>query len=84
MQRLELSADIKPKTVTEIGIGVAGDAAIVPGIEAIPLPSGAQSYSVSAGISPSSQHVDAAKALIAFLPSPPVKQVLTANGFEVP
>ncbi len=101
MQRLELSADIKPKTrlvtsgtevaeavakgVTEIGIGVASDAAIVPGLEAIPLPTGAQSYSVyAAGISSSSKHVDAAKALVAFLTSPPVKQVLTANGFELP
>jgi molybdate transport system substrate-binding protein len=101
MQRLELSADIKPKTrlvtsgtevaeavakgVTEIGIGVASDAAIVPGLEAIPLPAGAQSYSVyAAGISSSSKHVDAAKALVAFLTSPPVKQALTANGFELP
>ena len=61
MQRLELSADIKAKTkllasgtevaeavakgLTEIGIGVASDAAIVPGLDAIPLPTGAQSYS---------------------------------------
>jgi molybdate transport system substrate-binding protein len=101
MQRLELSADIKPKTrlvksgtevaeavaqgVTEIGIGVASDAAIVPGLEAIPLPTGAQSYSVyAAGITSNSQQVDGAKALIAFLTSPPVKQALTANGFELP
>jgi len=101
MQRLELSADIKPKTrlvksgtevaeavakgETEIGIGVASDAAIVPGLEAIPLPAGAQSYSVYvSGISSNSKQVDAAKALIAFLTSPPVKQALTANGFELP
>ena len=101
MKRLELSADVKPKAklvasgtevaeavangVTEIGIGVASDAAIVPGLEGIPLPAGAQSYSVySAGISSQSKQPDAAKALIAFLTSPPVKQVLTANGFELP
>ena len=79
MKRLELSADIKGKTrllasgtevaeavangVTEIGIGVASDAAIVPGLEAIPLPTGAQSYSpYVAGISSDSKQVDAAKA----------------------
>jgi molybdate transport system substrate-binding protein len=101
MKRLELSADVKPKAkfvasgtevaeavangVTEIGIGVASDAAIVPGLEGIPLPAGAQSYSVySAGISSQSKQPDAAKALIAFLTSPPVKQALTANGFELP
>ena len=99
MQRLELSAEIKAKTKllasgtevaeavakgeTEIGIGVASDAAIVPGLDAIPLPAGAQSYSVYvAGISSDSKQVDAAKALIAFLTSPAVKQALTANGFE--
>jgi len=101
MQRLELSADIKQKTrlvksgtevaeavakgETEIGIGVASDAAIVPGLEAIPLPAGAQSYSVyAAGIGSSSTQVDAAKGLIAFLTSAPIKQALTTNGFELP
>ena len=101
MQRLELSADIKPKTrlvksgtevaeavakgETDIGIGVASDAAIVPGLDAIPLPAGAQSYSVyAAGIGSSSKQVDAAKGLIAFLTSPSAKQALTANGFELP
>jgi len=99
MQRLELSADIKGKTKllasgtevaeavakgeTEIGIGVASDAAIVPGLDAIPLPAGAQSYSLYvAGIGSDSKQVDAAKALIAFLTSPPVKQALIAGGFE--
>jgi molybdate transport system substrate-binding protein len=101
MKRLELSADVKPKAklvasgtevaeavangVTEIGIGVASDAAIVPGLEGIPLPAGAQSYSVyAAGISSESKQPNAAKALIAVLTSPPVKQALTANGFELP
>lgn len=101
MQRLGLAADIKARTrlvpsgtevaeavakgEAEIGIGVASDAAIVPGLDATPLPTGAQSYSMYvAGISPGSKHVDAAKALIAFLTSPPVKQALTANGFETP
>ena len=99
MQRLELTADIKGKTkllasgtevaeavakgLTEIGIGVASDAAIVPGLDAIPLPTGAQSYSLYvAGISSNSKQADAAKALIAFLTSPPVKEALNANGFD--
>jgi molybdate transport system substrate-binding protein len=99
MQRLELSADIKAKTRlfpsgtevaeavakgdTEIGIGVGSDVKIVPGLDAIPLPTGAQSYSLYvAGIGSDSKEVDAAKALIAFLVSPVVKQALTDNGFE--
>ncbi len=101
MQRLGLAADIKAKTrlvpsgtevaetvangEAEIGIGVASDAAIIPGLDATPLPTGAQSYSVYvAGISSGSKQVDAAKALIAFLTSPAAKQALTANGFETP
>ena len=101
MQRLGLAEEIKARTrlvrsgtevaetmakgEAEIGIGVASDAAIIPGIEAIPLPSGAQSYSIYVvGISSGSKQVDAAKALIAFLTSPPAKQALTAGGFEVP
>ena len=99
MQRLELSAEIKAKTKlflsgtevaeavakgeSEIGIGIASDAAIVPGLDAVPLPTGAQSYSVYiAGISSGSKQVDGAKALIAFLTSPAFKQALTVNGFE--
>jgi ABC-type glycerol-3-phosphate transport system substrate-binding protein len=35
-----------------------------------------------AGISSGNKEVDAAKALIAFLSSPEVKQTLTAVGFE--
>ena len=101
MERLQLAADIKPKTKlvrsgtevaeavakgeAEIGIGVASDAAIVPGLDAFPLPAGAQSYSVYvAGVSSGSKQVDAANALIAFLTSPAVKQALTASGFETP
>ena len=68
MQRLGLAAEIKAKAKlrpsgtevaeavakgeTEIGIGVASDAKIVPGLDAIPLPAEAQSYSLYvAGIS---------------------------------
>jgi molybdate transport system substrate-binding protein len=101
MQRLGLAEEIKAKTKlvrsgtevaeavakgeAEIGIGVASDAAIIPGLDTFPLPAGAQSYSVYvAGVSSGSTQVDAAKALIAFLTSPAVKQALTANGFETP
>ena len=72
MQRLGLSEEIKAKTKlvpsgtevaeavakgeTEIGIGVASDVAIVPGLDAIPLPTEVQSYSVYvAGISSGSK-----------------------------
>jgi molybdate transport system substrate-binding protein len=99
MQRLELAEQIKAKTKlvpsgtevaeavakgeVEIGIGVGSDAVIVPGLDATPLPTGVQSYSVYvAGISSGSKQADAAKALIAFLTSPAVKQALKANGFE--
>jgi molybdate transport system substrate-binding protein len=101
MQRLGLAEEIKAKTTlvrsgtevaetvakgeAEIGIGVASDAAIIPGLDGTPLPSGAQNYSVYvAGIGSGSKQVDAAKALIAFLTSPAAKQALTANGFETP
>jgi molybdate transport system substrate-binding protein len=101
MQRLGITAEIKAKTQlvksgtevaekvakgeAEIGIGVTSDAAIIPGLDATPLPTGAQSYSVYvAGVSSGSKQVDAAKALIAFLTSPAAKQALTANGFETP
>jgi molybdate transport system substrate-binding protein len=101
MERLGLAADLKARTrlvksgtevaeavakgEAEIGIGVASDAAIIPGLDAFPLPTEAQSYSVYvAGISSGSKQVDAAKVLIAFLTSPAVKQALTANGFETP
>ena len=77
------AAEAVAKGETEIGIGVASDAAIVSGLDAIPLPAGALSYSsYVAGISSGSQQVDAAKALIAFLTSPAIKQALTVNGFE--
>jgi len=99
MQRLGLATEIKAKTKlfpsgtevaeavakgeTEIGIGVASDAKIVPGLDPIPLPAEAQSYSLYvAGISSGSTQPDAAKALIAFLTSPAVKQAWTAGGFE--
>jgi molybdate transport system substrate-binding protein len=99
MQRLGLSEEIKAKTKlvrsgtevaeavakgeTEIGIGVASDAAIIPGLDSIPLPAEVQSYSLYvAGVSSGSKEPDAAKALIAFLTSPAAKQALTAQGFE--
>ena len=99
IQRLGLSEEIKAKTKlvpsgtevaeavakgeTEIGIGVASDAAIIPGLDSIPLPSDVQSYSLYvAGISSGSKQAEAAKALIACLTSPAVKQVWTAKGFE--
>jgi molybdate transport system substrate-binding protein len=99
MERLGIAADIKAKTrlvksgtevaetvakgEAEVGIGVASDAAIIPGLEAFPLPAGVQSYSVYvAGINATSKELDAAKALIAFLTSAPAKQVLKENGFE--
>ena len=101
MQRLGLATEIKTRTrlvksgtevaeavakgEAEIGIGVGSDAAIIPGLDAFPLPAGAQSYSVYvAGVSSGSKQVDAAKALIAFLTSPAVKRALTSNGFETP
>ena len=65
------------------GIGVASDAKIVPGLDPIPLPAEAQSYSsYVAGVSSDSTQPDAAKALIAFLTSPAVKQAWMAAGFE--
>ena len=64
----------------------AGSALVVTavaGIESVALPPEVQSYSLYvAGINAGSQHVDAAKALIAYLTSETVKQALTANGFE--
>jgi molybdate transport system substrate-binding protein len=101
MQRLEIAADIKAKTrlvksgtevaetvakgEADVGIGVASDAAIISGLDAYPLPVGAQSYSVYvAGISSDSKQVDAAKALIAFLIAPTARQALKGNGFETP
>jgi molybdate transport system substrate-binding protein len=99
MQRLGLSEEIKAKTrllpsgtevaeavakgEVEIGFGVASDAAIVPGLESIPLPAEVQSYSLYvAGISSGSKQADAAKALITFLTSSAAKQAMTTKGFE--
>jgi molybdate transport system substrate-binding protein len=67
----------------ELGIGVASDLTLVAGIESVALPAEVQSYSLYvAGINSGSKQVDVAKALIAYLTSPGVKQSLTANGFE--
>lgn len=99
MQRLGLAADLKAKAKLfpsgtqvaeavargecEIGIGLASDAVVVPGLVAIPLPAEIQSYTTYAlGIVASSKQVDATKALIAFLTSPATKQVLAAKGFQ--
>jgi molybdate transport system substrate-binding protein len=99
IQRLGLSAEIKAKTKllpsgtevaeavakgeTEIGIGVASDAAIIPGLDSIPLPTEVQSYSLYvAGISSGSKQADAAKSLMAFLTSSAAKQAMTTKGLE--
>jgi molybdate transport system substrate-binding protein len=76
-------AEAVAKGQTEIGIGVASDGAIVSGLDSIPLPAELQNYSLYvAGINSGSMQVDAAKALIAFLTSPAVKQAFKASGFE--
>jgi molybdate transport system substrate-binding protein len=76
-------AEAVAKGEVEIGIGVASDAAIIPGLDATPLPTGAQSYSrYVAGISAASKQIDAANALVAFLTSHAVKRALSAGGFE--
>ena len=85
--RLEASgteiAEAVAKGDAELGIGVASDLSLVPGIEAVALPAEVQSYSLYvAGVNADSKQVEAAKALIAFLKSPTVKQALAANGFE--
>jgi molybdate transport system substrate-binding protein len=99
MQRLGLADDLKSRTKllpsgtqvaeavatgeTEIGIGLASDAVVVPGVVAIPLPADIQTYTTyTLGIVASSKQVDAAKALITFLTSPASKQALAAKGFE--
>ena len=77
-------AEAVAKGETELGIGVASDLSLVAGIESVALPAEVQNYSLYvAGINASSKQVDAAKALIAYLTSPAVKQALTANGFEL-
>lgn len=85
--RLEASgteiAEAVAKGETELGIGVASDLSLVAGIEAVALPAEVQNYSLYvAGINAGCKQVDAAKALIAYLTSPAVKQALTDDGFE--
>jgi molybdate transport system substrate-binding protein len=76
-------AEAVAKGETELGIGVASDLSLVGGIESVALPAEVQSYSLYvAGINAASKQVEAARALISYLTSPPVKQALTANGFE--
>jgi len=76
-------AEAVEKGDTELGIGVASDLSLVDGVESVALPAEVQNYSVYvAGINADSKHVDAAKALIAYLMSPAVKDALTADGFE--
>ena len=100
MERLGLAVDIKGKTRlmpsgtevveavakgdVEIGIGVASDAAIMPGLDSIALPMDVQNYIIFwAGLSAGSAQPDAAKALIAFLTSPTARQAFVKGGFEV-
>jgi len=76
-------AEAVAKGETELGIGVASDLSLVAGIESVTLPAEVQNYSLYvAGVNADSKQIDAAKALIAYLTSPGVKQALTANGFE--
>jgi molybdate transport system substrate-binding protein len=76
-------AEAVAKGEADLGIGVASDLSLVAGIESVALPAEVQSYSLYvAGVNAGSQHVEAAKALIAYLTSPAVKQALAANGFE--
>jgi molybdate transport system substrate-binding protein len=101
MQHLGLAEDLKIKTKlvpsgtqvaeavakgdTEVGIGLASDAVVVPGLVAIPLPADIQTYTMyTLGIVASSEQADAAKALVAFLTSPAAKQALATKGFEAP
>jgi molybdate transport system substrate-binding protein len=71
------------KGETELGIGVASDLSLVAGIESVALPAEVQNYSLYvAGINAGSKEIQVAKAAIAYLTSPPVKEALTANGFE--
>jgi hypothetical protein len=76
-------AEAVAKGRTEIGSGVASDLSLVADIESVALPGEVQNYSLYvAGIDATSNHVDAARALIAFLTSPAVKQALTAARFD--
>jgi molybdate transport system substrate-binding protein len=76
-------AEAVAKGKTELGIGVASDLSLVAGIESVALPAEVQNYSLYvAGINAGSKEIQVAKAAIAYLTSPPVKEALTANGFE--
>ena len=76
-------AEAVAKGEAELGIGLTTDLSLVPGIDSVALPGELQNYSVYvAGVNAASQQVDAAKALIAYLTSPGVKQALAASGFE--
>jgi molybdate transport system substrate-binding protein len=68
---------------SEIGIGLASDAVVVPNLVAISLPAEIQTYTnYTLGIVAGSGQVDAAKALIAFLTSPGAIRTFAAKGFE--
>src|SRR5262245_3436156 len=99
MQRLGIADDLKARTKllpsgtqvaeavakgdADVGIGLASDAVVVPGLVAIALPAEIQTYTTyTLGIVAGSTHVDAAKALIQFLISPAAKGALAAKGFE--
>jgi molybdate transport system substrate-binding protein len=77
------TAEAVAKGEADLGIGVASDLILVPGVESVALPAEVQSYSLYvAGINAKTKQFDAANALIAYLTSPAVKQALAANGFE--
>lgn len=71
------------KGEVELGIGLASDAHIVPGLAVVPLPAEIQNYTqYTLGIAANSRSVGAAKALIKFLTSQDAKQALGSQGFE--
>ena len=99
IERVGIAADVKTRTKlfpsgtevaqavakgdSELGLGLASDAVITPGLVAVPLPAEIQNYTVyTLGVVASSGQVDAAKALVAFLTSPAAKKALAANGFD--
>ena len=76
-------AEAVAKGEVELGIGLASDAVIVPGLATVPLPAEIQNYTnYTLGIAAGSPSVDAAKALVEFLTSPETKQALAKQGFD--
>jgi len=76
-------AEAVSKGECEMGIGLASDAVLTPGLVAVPLPAEIQNYTTyTLGVVAGSQNADAAKALVTFLTTPAVKQALATKGFE--